>query len=57
VVTVTKEGLADDSVGALRYVLEFERQASGSWRLRSAAWAQRCQGGRGHQDFTPELCI
>jgi hypothetical protein len=57
VVTVTKEGLADDSIGALRYVLEFERQVDGSWRLQSAAWAQRCQGGRGHQDFTPELCI
>jgi hypothetical protein len=57
VVTVTKEGLADDSIGAIRYVLEFERQADDSWRLMSAAWAQRCQGGRGHQDFTPELCI
>lgn len=57
VVTVTKEGLADDSIGAIRYVLEFERQADDSWRLRSAAWAQRCQGGRGHQDFTSELCI
>lgn len=57
VVTVTKEGLADDSIGAIRYVLEFERQTDDSWRLTSAAWAQRCQGGRGHQDFTPELCV
>jgi hypothetical protein len=56
-VTVTKEGLADDSIGAIRYGLEFERQADDSWRLLSAVWAQRCQGGRGHQDFTPELCI
>lgn len=57
VVTVTEDGLPDDSVGAVRYVLEFERQAGGGWRLLSAAWAQRCQDGRGHQDFTPELCI
>jgi hypothetical protein len=57
VVTVTEDGLADDSVRALRIVLEVERQGDGSWRLLSAAWAQRCQAGRGHQDFTPELCI
>lgn len=56
-VTVTKDGLADDSIAALRYVLEFERRADGSWRLRAAAWTQRCQPGRGHQDFTPELCV
>lgn len=57
VVRVTKDGLADDSIGAVRYVLEFERQADGNWRLQSASWAQRCQVGRGHQGFTPELCI
>jgi hypothetical protein len=57
VVRVTKDGLADDSIGAVRYVLEFERQADDGWRLRSASWAQRCQLGRGHQDFTPELCV
>jgi hypothetical protein len=57
VVTVSKEGLADDSIRALRYVLQFERQGDGSWRLLSAEWTQRCWDGRGHQDFTPELCI
>lgn len=56
-VTVTEDGLADDSVGAIRYVLEFERQADGSWRLLSATWAQRCQSRRGHQDFSTELCV
>jgi hypothetical protein len=57
VVTVTKDGLADDSIGAVRYILDFERRPDGRWRFRSASWAQRCQVGRGHQDFTPELCI
>lgn len=57
VVTVTEDGLADDSVRALRFVLEVERRADGSWRLLSAEWSQRCWDGRGHQDFTPEFCI
>jgi hypothetical protein len=57
VVTVTEDGLADDSVRALRFVLKVERQADGGWRLLSAVWSQRCQGGRGHQQFTPELCV
>jgi hypothetical protein len=56
-VTVIKDGLADDSVGAIRFVLDFKRQGDGSWRLRSAKWAQRCQVGRGHQDFSTELCV
>lgn len=56
-VTVTEDGLADDSVGAIRYVLEFERQADDSWRLLSGTWAQRCQSRRGHQDFSTELCV
>lgn len=57
VVTVTKDGLLDDSVRAVRYELVFEKQADGTWRLSSASWAQRCAPRRGHQDFTPELCI
>ncbi|MGH2573287.1 MAG: hypothetical protein ACRDGU_07390 [Actinomycetota bacterium] len=57
VVTVTADGLLDDSVRAVRYELVFERQADGTWRLSSASWAQRCAPRRGHQDFTPELCI
>jgi ABC-type glycerol-3-phosphate transport system substrate-binding protein len=55
-VTVTLEGLADDSVAALRYVLELEEH-DGHWSLVSARWEQRCQALRGHQDFSPELCV
>jgi hypothetical protein len=57
VVTFTEDGLADDSAGAVRYVLELGRQSDGRWRLRSGSWSQRCQPGRGHQDFTPENCV
>jgi hypothetical protein len=56
-VTVTLEGLLDDSVQAIRYVLKFQKDADGAWRLASATWAQRCAPGRGHQDFSTELCI
>ena len=55
-VTLTREGLADDSVRAVRYVVELERGDEGTWRLRSAQRLQRCQPERGHQDFSPQLC-
>jgi hypothetical protein len=56
-VTLVRDGLADDSVGATRYDLDLVRQGDGSWRLSSATWAQRCHPGRGHQDFSTELCV
>jgi hypothetical protein len=56
-VTVTLEHLADDSVGAVRYVLRFERQVDDTIQLTSGAWSQRCQPGRGHDDFSTELCV
>jgi len=54
-VTATLQGLEDDSVAAARYVLGLERDGE-VWRLASAMWAQRCQAGRGHEDFSTELC-
>ena len=29
----------------------------GLFQFMSGTWTQACQPGRGHQDFTPELCI
>jgi hypothetical protein len=55
-VTVVREGIPDDSVRAERYVLELDED-DGHWTLVSARWAQRCHDGRGHQDFSPELCV
>jgi hypothetical protein len=55
-VVVTLDGLLDDSVRAVRWTLSFSPQGEG-FRLTSARWAQRCQPGRGHQDFTPEPCL
>jgi len=55
-VTVTIGRLADDSIEAVRYQLRFERDDAG-FRLAAGTWAQRCQPGRGHQDFSTELCV
>jgi hypothetical protein len=55
-VMITREGLADDSVRAVRYVVVLDRNGDGTWRVRSAKRLQRCHEGRGHQDFSPELC-
>jgi hypothetical protein len=51
------DGLGDDSVRARSYDLTFTRREDGTWRIESARWAQRCQEGRGHQDFSAEPCL
>ena len=56
-VTVTFDNLADDSVAAVRWTLQFEPAEDDSIRLARGRVGQRCQPGRGHQDFSPELCI
>jgi hypothetical protein len=56
-VVATLTGLQDDSVRDARYTLEYQRNADGDWRLRAADYAQRCQAGRGHQDFSPKNCV
>ena len=55
-VVVTLDGLADDSVRAERWTLRLEPDGD-VFTLTEARWAQRCQPGRGHQDFSPELCV
>jgi hypothetical protein len=56
-ITVTLDRLSDDSVRAERYVLSLERQTDGTLRLVSARRSWRCWEGRGHQDFSTELCL
>jgi len=55
-VTLLRDSLEDDSVRAERYVLELERDDD-VWTLVSARWEQRCHEQRGHQEFSPELCV
>jgi hypothetical protein len=55
-VTVLQEGLADDSVAAVKTVLRYEQQGE-SWRLVSSQRTQKCQPGRGHQNFAAGDCV
>jgi hypothetical protein len=56
VVTITQDRLPDDSIRSARAVLTF-REAGPRWRLVSATVSSRCWPGRGHQRFSPALCI
>ncbi len=56
IVSVTL-GLLDDSVRELRLVLRFDPRTDSSFDLLDAIWLQRCHEGRGHQDWSRELCV
>ena len=55
-VTVTLDGLLDDSVRAERWLLLFEPEGE-AYALGSAVRTLRCQPGRGHEDFSAEPCV
>jgi len=55
-VVVTLDGLLDDSVRAERWTLGFE-ESDGVHTLTVALREQRCQPGRGHQDFSADDCV
>lgn len=55
-VALTEDGLPDDSIRAVRFVLDFKRAGGQRWELESARRLQRCQPGRGHQRFSPQPC-
>ena len=54
---VSDLGLGDDSVASLRLELTFEQLADGTYRFVGGSWSQACQPGRGHQDFSIEVCL
>jgi len=55
-VTVTFDGLLDDSVRAERWLLLFQPDG-GTYALSSAVRTLRCHPGRGHEGFTGEPCL
>ena len=55
-VTLTFDGLRDDSVRSERHVVTLEREGD-SWRVVDDRVTYRCQRGRGHQSFSGELCL
>lgn len=56
VVTAIYEGLRDDSSSAQKKVATAS-YVNGTWILGTATVTQKCQPGRGHQNFSSELCL
>lgn len=62
VVTITQTGVADDSVRGIKYRAELATTSKSAstgkqWELVWAGSQVKCQSGRGHQDWTKELCL
>jgi hypothetical protein len=55
-VTVTHDGFFDDSVKASRIEVAMTR-SGGAWVKGAVIETQQCWPGRGHQDFSAELCV
>jgi hypothetical protein len=56
VTTITIIGLADDSVRAIRYRINFAVNEN-SWDIVSVGSQTQCRQNRGHQDWSAELCL
>ena len=56
-VTVTTSNLFDDSVTAVKWELVLNRSDAGQFRFVSGTQTTVCAPGRGHQDFSAQLCI
>jgi WD40 repeat protein len=59
-VKITQTKLADDSVLARRYLVEFAPYAEETAKKWQIVWAGeqfKCQSGRGHQDWSTDLCL
>ncbi len=61
IVTITQTGVADDSVGGIKYRVEFQQKPSAptsqQWQMVWAGSQVKCHPGRGHQDWSTELCL
>lgn len=55
-VRITREGGGDDSVAGVRYLVLLEEVGNGLLEFRIGR-AFRCRSGRGHQGWSPELCL
>jgi hypothetical protein len=55
-VVVTLDGIPDDSVRTERWALGFDEEG-GVYSLTAALREMRCRTGRGHDDFSAELCV
>lgn len=55
-ITITDDGIADDSTRSMRYRIELAQDEGGIWSLITAGRSWKCQAGRGSQTFTTERC-
>ena len=55
-ISITYDGLYDDSVRASRIEANLIYRDS-KWLVNSITETHQCQQGRGHQDFSEELCV
>ena len=55
-VTVTDDGLLDDSVRTERLVLKLKRNSKSAWRVLSGQRSWRCRKNRGHQNYSAVRC-
>ncbi|MBE9124641.1 hypothetical protein IQ257_03555 [Coleofasciculus sp. LEGE 07092] len=61
IVTLIQTGIGDDSVNSTQYRVELEENLSAQtgkhWEMVWAGSQFKCQPGRGHQDWSAELCL
>jgi hypothetical protein len=61
IVTITQTGVADDSVGGIKHRVELEQtksaQTDPQWKVVWAGSQVKCHPGRGHLDWSTELCF
>ena len=55
-VTITFHSLRDDSVRDEEHVVRLEQTDDNRWKPVSDVVRYRCWPGRGHQEFSSELC-
>jgi len=56
IVTIIDEGYRDDSVNGAKYIINVIQDVDEVWYISSAEWGVKCQSGRGHQNYSTELC-
>ncbi len=54
-VTLTLEGLSDDSVDGEKRIIEFEKN-NGSWTIKRVRIGFKCWRNRGHANYSGGLC-
>jgi hypothetical protein len=55
--TLSVFSLSDDSIRDIRHEMKLERKGAGRWTVTGDAHMQRCQRGRGSQDFSSARCV